>query len=256
MDTSSRYGKLWTRDELILAFELYCRISFSKTKASNPAVREVAKAIRRTPASVARKLGNFGAFDPELKRQNISGLGHGSKLDEQIWNEFNQNWEALVTQSHRIRRKLAVPERCDTTWVPPKGPSEQLRSSKQRLHQSFFRDAVLSSYDGRCAVTGLSLTECLIASHIIPWSESVEARANPRNGICLSATIDRLFDRGLLTFHDDLSIVISPRILAIQDLPVQEQVSSYNGRPMFRPERFLPEIDFLSWHRDHRFIDN
>ena len=57
-----KYGLKWERDEVILAFDLYCRIPFKKTKANNPQVIELSKILRRTPASVARKLGNFGSF--------------------------------------------------------------------------------------------------------------------------------------------------------------------------------------------------
>lgn len=256
MADSSRYGQPWTRDELVLAFELYCRIPFSKTKASNPAVRRLAIAIGRTPASVARKLGNFGAFDPELRKRNISGLGHGSKLDEDIWVEFNNDWESLVLQAQVVRNKLGNSIMPETIWTPPRGPSERIRTAKQRLHQTFFREAVLSSYVGRCAVTGLSIAECLIASHIIPWSESTEARTNPQNGICLSATMDCLFDRGLLTFQDNYAVSISPRIMAIKDEQVQKQVLCYNNRSMLLPERFLPEKTFLAWHRENRFQKN
>ena len=63
---TEKYGAPWEREELILAFELYCRIPFSKTKRNNPAVIELAKLIGRTASSVARKLGNFGSFDPML----------------------------------------------------------------------------------------------------------------------------------------------------------------------------------------------
>jgi len=75
----SRYGTLWNREELVLAFELYCTIPFQKTKANNPAVQNLAILLHRTPASVARKLGNFGAFDPALQRIDIKGLTHTSK---------------------------------------------------------------------------------------------------------------------------------------------------------------------------------
>lgn len=253
MADSSKYGQLWSREELILAFELYCRIPFARTKASNPEVRRLANAIDRTPASVARKLGNFGAFDPELQKRNISGLGHGSKLDEQVWVEFNSDWESLVLLSQRIRSKLAISKELDSTWAPPKGPSERLRTAKQRLHQSFFREAVLSSYVGRCAVTGIAIAECLIASHIVPWSELTKARSNPKNGICLSATMDRLFDCGLLTFRSDFTIEFSRRIMSIKDKPIVEQVASYHGKPMLLPERFLPDVEFLTWHQKNRF---
>lgn len=256
MADSSRYGQLWSREELVLAFELYCRIPFAKTKASNPEVRSLASAIARTPASVARKLGNFGAFDPELQKRNISGLGHGSKLDEAIWIEFNSDWQSLVLRAAQIRNKRKIAEKFETIWTPPTGPSERPVTAKLRLHQAFFREAVLSSYVGRCAVTGLSIPECLIASHIVPWSESAEARANPRNGICLSATMDRLFDCGLLTFQDNYTIELSPRIESLKDRPVVEQVGCFNQRPMMLPERFLPGKDFLAWHRENRFRNN
>jgi len=94
-----KYGAFWTREELILAFALYCRIPFKKTKANNPQVIELARLLRRSPASVARKLGNFGSFDPELKRQQITGLIHTSKLDGEIWDEFNSDWNRLVLEA-------------------------------------------------------------------------------------------------------------------------------------------------------------
>lgn len=253
MASSSRYGQLWARDELVLAFELYCRIPFAKTKSSNPEVRKLAAVIDRTPASVARKLGNFGAYDPELQKRNISGLGHGSKLDEQIWNEFNHDWNSLIRQAQQVRRKYDKLEEPETIWAQPKGPGERVVKSKQRLHQAFFRESVLSSYVGRCAITGLSIAECLIASHIVPWSESEETRANPRNGICLSATMDRLFDCGLLTIRDDFTIEVSCKIMSVKDAPVVELVASHQGRAIILPERFLPEKEYLAWHRKHRF---
>ena len=86
----AKYGTLWTRDELIVAFELYCRIPFQKTKASNPEVQRIASLIQRSPASVARKLGNFGALDPRLQALEISGLAHTGRLDRETWDEFHQ----------------------------------------------------------------------------------------------------------------------------------------------------------------------
>jgi len=102
----SRYGMLWTREESILAFELYCRIPFRRTKANNPTVKELALLLGRTPASVARKLGNFGAFDPELRQKAISGLTHTSKLDKQIWDEFHADWNGLVWKASQIRENM------------------------------------------------------------------------------------------------------------------------------------------------------
>ena len=89
-------GLPWTREQLIVAFELYCRVPFGRITTRNPLIRELAVILGRTPASVTRKLGNFGAFDPELAARNVSGLTHASKLDKSIWDEFHSDWNGLV----------------------------------------------------------------------------------------------------------------------------------------------------------------
>ena len=195
-EPSAKYGTLWTRDELIVAFELYCRVPFQKTKASNPEVQRVASLIQRSPASVARKLGNFGALDPRLQAQKISGLTHTGRLDRKTWDEFHQDWSGLVVESARIIADLV---RDPSTSMPslPSGPSETLAETKRRLHQSFFREAVLAAYDSTCCVTGLPVTECLVAAHIIPWSENERRRADPTNGLCLTPLGGRLRERFL-----------------------------------------------------------
>ncbi len=48
----------WSREQLLVTFNLYCRIPFAKTKANNPSVIEVASVIGRSPAAVAMKLGH------------------------------------------------------------------------------------------------------------------------------------------------------------------------------------------------------
>ena len=53
------------------------------------------------------KIGNFGSFDPELKKRGIVGLGNTSKLDENIWNEFNNNWEKLAYESELLIAKFS-----------------------------------------------------------------------------------------------------------------------------------------------------
>jgi len=250
----SRYGSPWSWDELILAFELYCRIPFKQTKTSHPEVRAVAQRLERSPAAIARKLGNFGAFDPELKKRNISGLVHGSRLDREVWDEFHEDWPRLVTAAHRLRSRLgeevsAPPEQI----APPTGPSERLGSRRMRLHQWFFRQAVLSSYDGRCCVTGVDVPEVLIAAHIVPWSVDEQVRADPTNGLCLSATYDRLFDSGLMAINENLTIEFSRTILKSKREAVRAMVAPYHRERIRGPSRFLPNPRCLQWHREHVF---
>jgi len=246
-------GQPWTREELILGFELYCRVPFGRIHARNPLIREFADVIGRTPASVTRKLGNFGAFDPELAARGVSGLTHGSKLDRAIWDEFHRDWNGLVVRAYDIKKELKPGAPAEQPFVQPQGPSERIATVKQRLHQSFFRDAVLSSYNTRCCVTGLPIVECLVAGHIIPWSVDERRRADPTNGLCLSATFDRLFDTGLITIDADLSLCVSKRIRNHTDLAVAEQVAARHGQKIIPPARFFPDPECLRWHREHVF---
>jgi putative restriction endonuclease len=246
-------GELWTREQLILAFELYCRIPFQRTKANDSRVKELARLVGRTPASVARKLGNFGAFDPQLAARDISGLTHGSKLDKVVWDEFHKDWAGLVVRAHDIKSTLEPSHRAEQLLVQPQGPSERIVTTKQRLHQSFFRDAVISSYNARCCVTGLPIVECLVAGHIIPWSVDELRRADPTNGVCLSGTFDRLFDCGFVTIDDDLTLRVSKRLRGLTDRTVAEQVAARHGQKIIPPARFYPDPICLRWHREHKF---
>jgi putative restriction endonuclease len=251
---SDNYGKLWIREELILAFDLYCRIPFQKTNARNPDVQELAALLDRSPASVARKLGNFGAFDPELKKRNIAGLGHGSRLDKEIWGEFHQDWNRLVLLANQLKERSGERTAAPEAVQLPDGPSERLATAKQRIHQSFFREAVLSSYDNRCCITGISVQECLTASHIVPWSVDERYRADPTNGLCLSATFDRLFDAGMITITPEMTVAVSRRIPRESTGANRDLICAYQGSPILLPRRFLPDTTRLAWHRENVFV--
>ena len=183
----------------------------------------------------------------------MSGLTHGSKLDRAIWDEFHRDWNGLVVHAHDIKNELVPEGRAEQPFVQPQGPSERVITAKQRLHQSFFRDAVVSSYNTRCCVTGLPIVECLVAGHIIPWSVDERRRADPTNGLCLSATFDRLFDTGLMTIDDELTLCVSQRIRDLTDRAVVEQVAARHGQKINPPARFYPDPECLRWHREQVF---
>ena len=254
VDHPAKYGQLWSREELILAFDLYCRIPFQKTKATTPEVRELAALIERSPASVARKLGNFGSFDPELKKQGISGLPNTGALTEGVWNDFHQDWNGLVVDADDVRRRLSR-ERgtIEKDIVMLEGPSERIVTRKERLHQSFFRATIMSSYLETCCITRISLKECLIASHIVPWIARKDTRTDPTNGLCLSATFDRLFDTGMLTISVDYRIIVSRRVENSTSGPNRKWIASFHGKPIKRPQRFVPSQEHLEWHRNNTF---
>src|SRR5690606_37291226 len=105
-EVEEKYGSLWTKEETTLCFYLYCQIPFSRTNKSNLEVVKLAILLDRTVGSVVRKLGNLGAVDERLRLFNISGLTNYAKLDREVFDEFVNHWEALVTTSQKILDKI------------------------------------------------------------------------------------------------------------------------------------------------------
>ncbi|MBA7588865.1 hypothetical protein ES708_30935 [subsurface metagenome] len=194
-------GKAWTRDELILAINLYCKIPFGKIDMKTPEVIQLAQRLDRTPGSISYKLANFASIDPTLPRKGASNV---SKLDVEVWQEFFDNWGDLVFESEKKAAEIQdVPldkfAGIDTNNLPDGETKE--RTVKTRVNQQFFRKMILSTYDYHCCITGNPIEELLIASHIVPWSKDKKNRLNPSNGLCLNALHDRAFDKGLISFQ-------------------------------------------------------
>lgn len=97
--------------------------------------------------------------------------------------------------------------------------TEVERLVRQRVGQDKFRDAMLDYWGGACAVTGIAIPEVLRASHAKPWAEcaSDAERLDVFNGFLLSANLDALFDRFLISFDEQGVLVIAP-VLAWKDL--------------------------------------
>lgn len=88
-----------------------------------------------------------------------------------------------------------------------------------RLGQGTFRKQVLASWQDRCAVTSCELSVVLRASHILPWRDADNAeRLDPENGLPLIATLDALFDAGLISFSDDGRLLCSSSLKEYPDL--------------------------------------
>jgi putative restriction endonuclease len=248
----------WTREELILVFNLYCKIPFGTIHIRNPQIITLAKILRRTPSAVSWKLANFARLDPSLQGRNIAGASHGSKLDVEVWDEFNNNWEKLSFESEKLLAEKTGKRIEAITNIEffdlPKVGKEREAFVKIRVNQSFFRKAVLAAYDFKCCITGLGIPELLNASHIVPWSKDEVNRVNPRNGLCLNAIHDRAFDRGLLTITSEFKIKISKSIKRNDaDGAIQDFLLRYDGFEIKMPTRFLPDTDFLKYHNKNVF---
>ncbi len=265
-------NEIWTRDQLLVAFNLYCKIPFSKTKANNPLVIEVAHLIGRSSASVAMKLGNFGSFDPALLTKGIKGLSRASKADRGIWDEFNQDWEKLSIESELATDRLQVSSMTmpwergkvqkrgeDYSWRlrnTLNGPSEKIQEVKVRLHQRFFREVVIASYGSSCCVCSNPVPQLLTAVHIIPWANREDLRANPRNGLCLCSLHHDGFDHGLWTIEDSYEIRLSSELMAyLPNTTLEAGFINYSKTKIRMPDKFWPEKAFLAFHRTNLFLE-
>jgi len=245
--------KNWTREELVVAFNLYCRTTFGRIHNRNPEIIALSRAIGRTPSALSWKLANFARFDPAVTGRNLSGATHGGKLEEEVWNEFNENWDRLAFESEELRAsflKKPLEEIVDEDF--PEGLTRSATVTI-RVNQGFFRASVLAAYEGACCITGLAVSELLSASHIVPWSVDLKNRANPRNGLCLNALHDRAFDRGLISISPDMRVEVSPILLKLTDISSQKMLLSYEGTQLRLPKQFKPDPEFLAFHRKEIF---
>lgn len=250
--------RTWSRSELIVAFNLYCKTPFTKINASNKVIIELANIIGRSPSSVALKLANFARLDPALQERNILGMRHGSKAEADIWQEFSDNWEELAYQSELILAQFRNDSVENSAGIQkgdlPSEGKERDTLVKTRVNQYFFRRTILASYDSKCCVTGMSVPELLIASHIIPWAIDKKNRMNPCNGLCLNALYDMAFDRGFITITPDYYLRLSG-ILKILNPANKIFFIPYDKKKISLPQRFLPSKEFIEYHNKHVFID-
>lgn len=93
--------------------------------------------------------------------------------------------------------------------------TSRLTNINARIGQGQFRDALMGKWGHRCAVTELSCSELLRASHVKPWVSSTDyERTDPNNGLLLAAHLDALFDKGLISFNDGGEMMLSSRLKA------------------------------------------
>lgn len=214
----NRNGVKWSREETILAFDLYCRTPFGKISQSNPDIKELAELLGRTPGSVALKMHNLAHYDPELQQRNITAMAHGSKLDKEIYDEFSSHWTELTYQAQVLRAKLQnveveeVVDIGEVALLPPGEYREQMM--KTRVGQYFFRASVL-------------------------------------NWLCLNSLHDKAFDRGLITITPDYQLLVSDVIKKVEmDERTREWFMGYDRKKIHLPDKFLPGKHFSEYHND------
>lgn len=129
----------------------------------------------------------------------------------------------------------------------PLTEKEHLRAA--RIGQGDFRSALIAAWNGTCPVAGVDHLPILRASHIKPWKDASNTeRLDPFNGLLLSAHVDALFDRGLISFEDDGKLLISR---ALSRANVSRLAIAPNSKIVGLKPQHAP---YLAHHRTRCFI--
>ncbi|WP_343613268.1 HNH endonuclease [Flavobacterium sp.] len=250
---------LWTREELIVAFNLYLTIEFGKIHSRNPDVKRLAEIIGRTPGAISRRLANFSSIDPFHLQRGVKGLDRGKRQVEPIWNEFFNNKEELIYESEKFlaaRESMSIEEKYKDILYDLKDLKGEtiIREVRTRVNQCAFRKIVLANYSNKCAITGIDIPELLFASHIIPWSANEKYRLEPENGICFSALYDKAFDKGLIGINLNHEIILSDTIKRKKNTDFYAQhFNSIENQKIIKAQKYSPRKEFLEYHLDTIF---
>ncbi len=125
-------------------------------------------------------------------------------------------------------------------------PLERTAEVRQRIGQDLYRKALMQYWNGRCAISGISIPSFLRASHAKPWRDATDReRLDVHNGLLLAVHLDVAFDQGFISVSDDGIVLVSDK------LPARERTILGLDEPR-RIEGLRPEHrPFLAWHREH-----
>lgn len=248
----------WTREETIVAFNVYCKIPFKSSSKTHPLIIKYAKLLGRSSSALNMKVGNIGRLDPDLKERGITGLIHGAKMEEDVWNEFYGNPDLLAFESEKIIAQISNQSIEDSVAIKtddlPEG-IERTTIIRQRVNQSFFRSAVMSAYNFKCCISGINAPQLLDACHIVNWSEDTNNRTNPKNGLCMNPFFHKAYDKNLLAITPDMLVIVSEELFqSATDKSFFNYLKEINRRKIIIPDKFFPQRELLALHYD-KFID-
>jgi putative restriction endonuclease len=145
-------------------------------------------------------------------------LGIAPRRYKAIFPAFIAEWDAKA-----LKARVAFGELDQDVIAPPENALERryaLRAVKQRLHQASFREAVISAYNGRCALSGLPEPLLLDAAHIVSDKDEELGQPVVPNGIPLSKIHHAAFDAHLIGIDPNYRLHVSEWLLIQNDGPM------------------------------------
>jgi hypothetical protein len=217
---ADRQGQTWMRLRLLVTLDDAARSHLDLATLKEHGLRgNMAGRLRPSPGLLAYIKAVEATSLPHITSDDASA--EGGLFDEAEVEQFAGHLEA---------GRFSVQDRYATT---------KTRASAQRA----FADQVKRNYGYRCAITGITTPEFLVASHIVPWSEDEAIRLDPANGICLSTLVDRAFDAGFLTI--DERSVAHITYDKLHDDTLAAILAPYDGQTLAKPATAPPNPDYL-----------
>jgi putative restriction endonuclease len=173
------------------------------------------------------------AFDNGIPIIYFLGIAPGRY--QAIVPAFVSGWDATA-----LKARVAFGVHDQEAITPPETVLERryaLRAVKQRLHQASFREAVITAYNGRCALSGLPEPLLLDAAHIVADRDERFGQPMVPNGIPLSKIHHAAFDAHLIGIDPDYRLHVSDRLLGQNDGPMLEALKRLNGGTIHPPNR-------------------
>lgn len=136
----------WTRQQLLVAFNLYCQLPFGKLHSRNPDIIAAAQQIDRTPSALAMKLTNIASLDPVITSTGRTGLRGASRADRAMWNEMHADWNSFALESHEAMRHISLDHSAEDAYEQPPtieeltdySGEERSTQVRTRVGQNFF----------------------------------------------------------------------------------------------------------------------
>lgn len=121
------------------------------------------------------------------------------------------------------------------------GATEKYQLVLSRVGQGQYRKN-LEQHEAGCRITGITDGRFLTASHIKPWSKSNDfEKLDGNNGLLLSPHVDRLFDRGYISFEDNGALMLSP-VLPAEVISAWGMSASLETRPLTKKQAVYMEF--------------
>lgn len=162
-------------------------------------------------------------------------LGVSPGQYQAVYPAYVAGWDSV-----NLTVRVMFGQMVEREFEPPQSAVERkyvLRETKQRIHQATFRNAVISAYAGKCAISGLQELRLLDAAHISADSDLKLGQPIVQNGLPLSKIHHAAFDAHLIGLDADYNLHVAPKLLEQQDGPMLEALKNLRGQKLHLPTR-------------------